>query len=102
MTHRTTPRFAALGLAVAATLTLAASAQAAFIVGFDINAGTDPLDQEAGYEPMNGAGTATQNGITLSLSGGNGDRDRGTGGNVALSPVPDVTRDFRFPWAAKI
>ena len=75
--------------------------QAAFIAGFDLNdAGNLALNQ-AGYASLNAdllTDSATQNGITFTFSGNaNGfGRDRGTGGNVALSPVPNVTRDFTF------
>lgn len=68
---------------------------------FDLNNAGDLNDNQTGYASLNAGlitDSATQNGITLTFTGNaNGlGRDRGTGGNVAGSPVPDVTRDFTF------
>ncbi|MSR60559.1 MAG: hypothetical protein EXS05_23445, partial [Planctomycetaceae bacterium] len=57
------------------------------LASFDVNGGGGPT--QTGFESLNGPGTATQNGITMNVTGGSLSRDRGTG-----SPVPDVTRDF--------
>jgi hypothetical protein len=84
-------------LTVGMFLAGAGVAGAAPIAQFDINLDGDLNDNQSGYESLNstpGADSATQNGITFSFSGGDTARDRGTGGNVALSPVPNVTRDF--------
>ncbi|NQT41149.1 MAG: PEP-CTERM sorting domain-containing protein [Planctomycetes bacterium] len=73
---------------------------ASAIAQFDLNdAGTSP--NQTGFESLNAdllTGSATHNGITLTFAGNaNGfGRDRGTGGNVGGSPVPNVTRDFTF------
>ncbi len=71
------------------------------IAQFDLNDGGDLNDNQDGWASLNAdlvTDSATQNGITLTVTGnanGNG-RDRGTAGAVGLSPVPNVTRDFMF------
>ena len=68
------------------------------IAQFDLNDAGDLNDNQAGYASLNAdlsTDSATQNGITFTFTGmPNNGRDRGTGGNVGASPVPDVTRDF--------
>ncbi len=71
------------------------------IARFDMDDGGSASLNQTGFASLNAdlaVASGEQNGVTLTVTGnaaGNG-RDRGTGGNVASSPVPDVTRDFVF------
>ena len=93
MLSRITPTLV-LGIATAVLLGLGSGpASAAFIAGFDVQSGSNT---QTGYAAVTAANTvATQNGVSFSFADpSSGMRDRGASGNVLLSPVPSVSRDF--------
>lgn len=71
------------------------------VARFDVNSstGTGPSPTQTDWAPLGGSTHSTaaaQNGVTLTLTQNRNDRarDRGIGGNVAGSSVPEVFRDF--------
>lgn len=77
-------------------------AKRSIIASFDLNDAGDLNDNQTGWVPLNADLTndsATDAGITLEFTNTNAagsGRDRGTGGNVGTSALPNVHRDFTF------